>query len=86
MNSKEAYKRLVDHLGHDVHVIGCREYDNFYGFYFVKNKSEDRVFVGGSMTLVNKKTGKVISEDDLPKPISPSVWWKDVDISELRKT
>ena len=83
MTPKEAYARLCEHLKQKVYVVGCREYDKFYGFYYVKKKNEGRVFVGGSMTLVNKKDGEVFSEDDLPRPIDPTKQWKSVDVSKF---
>lgn len=69
MTAREAYEKLCDHVGEKVKVVIGREYPNFFGFFFVNKGSFGKLYVGGSMTLVSKKSGKVISEDDLRIPI-----------------
>lgn len=78
MSPIEAYERLCKFLKRRVKIVLCREYRNFYGFYFTDKKASGRVYVGGAMMLVQKKTGDVLSEDDLPKPISGKEEWVDV--------
>lgn len=83
MTGKEAYKKICDLFGYEPIVKGCREYDRYYGFFLSPPgvKKEEPVFVG-AMIVVDKNTGRVIS-DDADETVSLSGQrWKPVKLDE----
>jgi len=69
MTKEEAFAKAKDYLKEDVVPRITREFDNYFGFYVVPNGTPEgqKVFVGGEMVCVNKKTGKVLMSDGIPE-------------------
>ena len=85
MEPKEAYELVTKFLGKKQGVAICRDYEDYYGFFMLPPgaKKGDRVFVGGQMLMVDKKTKKVFWQDEDENLDLHRKFWEPVDDKTL---
>lgn len=85
MEVREAYKIICSEYGEKPSVLGCREYDKYYGFSLAAPGAVGKkILVGGTLTLVNKRTGEVASAMyNEPYGYSSKERWLPVDVDVI---
>lgn len=57
MSVNEAYSLICKKIGGTPHIKLCKDFGDFYAFFFTENASSK--YVGSTMTAIDKKTKKI---------------------------